>query len=245
MNWRLPLISLLLVILAGCAPYKVDTGHGAPVNANFTPDPQTEAMIAPYRVALDSMMNEVIAELAVDLKRIKTDPETPLGNLVADLVLELGQETADRQEGFPRPHMALLNFGGLRTSLAKGPVTRGNIFELMPFENNVVVVEMTKTDIDSLCIYLAKQGGQPVSGLQMAIDNGKPRDVVINGDPVKDQTYYVVTSDYLANGGDKMAFFVGKKQWPIIKLRDAIMNYFERQESPISAQIEGRIIHAQ
>lgn len=189
-------------------------------------------------------MKEVIGELSVDMKRLKTEPETLLGNFASDLSLLYVNMSLDSLEQDTHADMAILNFGGLRTSWAKGPITREMVFELMPFENNLVVIEMDSSDMMTMANYLAKSGGQPVSNLTLEIKEGKPNRLFINNLELSNRTYRVVTSDYLANGGDSMDFFVGKKQIPYIKLRDAIMWYVEYKKN-IHTQLEKRIYYAE
>jgi 2',3'-cyclic-nucleotide 2'-phosphodiesterase (5'-nucleotidase family) len=129
--------------------------------------------------------------------------------------------------------MCILNNGGLRTALPKGEITRGKIFELMPFENELTVITLTGSNAMRMFEYLAGSGGAPVAGIKMGIDNGKPVHVYLGTESFDSlKTYRVVTSDYLANGGDKYSFF---KQ-PLaredlgIKVRDAIIHFIEKEK---------------
>ena len=105
--------------------------------------------------------------------------------------------------------ICLLNNGGLRTTLPKGNITKGRIFELMPFENELVVLTISGEKTQGLFDFLARVNGMPLAGAEMGIDNKNPVSIIIGGeafDPGK--TYRVLTSDYLAEGGDKMRFFL-------------------------------------
>ena len=125
----------------------------------------------------------------------------------------------------------------------------------MPFENQVEVITLTGESTLALFNYLARVGGHPVSGLTMEmvkndLDETIPGEILINGQPFDEtQTYKVVTSDYLANGGDKMSFFQNplNREAIGVKLRDAIMEYVIAEQEAgrtLSAQLEGRIAYA-
>jgi hypothetical protein len=73
-----------------------------------------------------------------------------------------------------------------------------------------------------------------LKGLTFTIDlNKKPKNILVQGKPLEDNTiYYVVTSDYLSNGGDNMLFFKkGVAQYNIdYKLRNIIIDYFTENQ---------------
>ncbi len=201
----------------------------------------SESMIAPYRDSLELTMNSVLVQNQVTLTR--GIPESTLGNLIADLLLERAQtELPDSI----LPDLCLINIGGLRVDLPEGDITIGKVFELMPFENELDVLELSSARIKEMLAYLREVGGQPFSGMNLTIQpNGY--DCEINGEPLdENRTYYIVTSDYLADGGDKMNFF----QEPLtriktgIKLRDAIINHFRiigLAGKPLTSSIDGRL----
>ncbi len=236
--------SIFLVLLAAsCQSTKIKMVPATPIDNSISVDTDAQNTIQPYKDSMSTYMNEVIGELAVDMKRLKTEPETILGNFVADLSFDHVKKLYKLQQIDLEPSMCILNFGGLRTSLSKGPVTRSKVFELMPFENAIVAVKMTRSDMDSLFHYLARVGGQPISNARLSVSNNKPSSYTINGKPLPEGDYWVVTSDYLANGGDNMTFFKGKERRSFIKLRDAIMTRIETSSRPISSEIEGRITY--
>lgn len=147
--------------------------------------------------------------------------------------------------------LCLLNNGGLRATLPKGEITRGKIFELMPFENELVVLTLSGAQTKELFIVLAKFGGMPVSGINIGIADDRPDEVFINDIPFdSSKTYKVVTSDYLANGGGKLQFFNNplKREDLGIKLRDAIIAYIieEREKgNKLTSGYDGRIHYVQ
>ena len=206
-------------------------------------DPVMIALIDPYKSKLDKDMNAVLAQCKLDM--FKSTPEGVLGNFVADLTLAKTNQYC-QEMGLPPADVCLLNNGGLRTTLPKGPVYKKRIFELMPFENEMVVLTISGENMQGLFDFLARINGMPISGMTLVIDNGKPKKMTIGGEPFdKSREYRVATSDYLAEGGDKMRFFLDpiKRENLTHKLRDAIIEFITEEGdkgNPITAKIDGR-----
>ena len=153
----------------------------------------------------------------------------------------------------------LLNNGGLRTFLPKGDITRRKIYELMPFENELVVVTLSAEKTNELFGYIAKKTvnggtrkqGVPVSGnVKVELNGTFPKNIYINDKPFVGRTYKVITSDYLANGGDYMSFFLNpiKSEKIGIKLRDAIMLHVINEKkagNSLNAELDKRISYVE
>ena len=182
-------------------------------------------LIKPYKEKMDKMINEVLAY--TDEVFVKNVPEGLLNNFVSDLLLKKANEYYKAEDG-KAIDFCLLNNGGLRSSLPKGAITRGKIYELMPFENNLVVITLSGEKTKEIFNYIAKAGGIPIAGFSMGIKDTLPIDILVKEKPFEiNRNYKVVTSDYLANGGDKMKFFSNPVKYENmgIKLRDAIIAY--------------------
>ena len=172
----------------------------------------------------------------------KAQPESTLGNFVADACLAMAvknYKVTDSKE----IDFCVLNNGGLRSSLPQGNITRKNVFELMPFENELVVLTLKGSTVTGLLNYISEKGGVPVSNLKMKINNGTFTDVMINEnkfDPANN--YKVLTSDYLAYGGDAMSVFSEKDSLEFVnlKVRDAIIYFMELQDT-LKPKLDGRI----
>ena len=223
-------IYLALLLLFSCSPtYNLQSSDGEIIGIKASPDSSVLAIIAPYQKGIESEMNEVLTYSKISLT--KKGSESLLGNFVTDLCLN-----------YADAHMCVMNNGGLRTTIDKGKITRGKLYELMPFENELVVLELNKEDYLGLLEYICKRGGEPFSGAQIVMD--KEGNIVSNTWPVNfenGEKVKVITSDYLANGGDKMSFFHNKEQNKVgIKLRDAIIDYCTNTDT-ISATLDGRI----
>ena len=196
----------------------------------------------PYKQKLDAQMNEVIGHCAQELTKNYELPETLLGDFFSDAVLTEGRKI-DPQIDFAMPSTK----GGLRNTLPKGAIHLSDVFELMPFENETVVLKLKGTDVELLLAAIAHTGGQPVAGIRMKIDNEKPADVLINGQPFDpSKTYYVLTSDYVANGGDHINGLQNPLEKKVLglKIRDALIMYIKEntaQHKIINADLDGRI----
>lgn len=210
-------------------------------------DSAVHNLLTPYKVQLDSVMNAVVGQTAFALPNEKGRTETLLGNFVADACLARGNSKYAPADGKPA-QVCILNNGGLRASLPAGNVTRGNVFELMPFDNEIVVVTISGKKMWDLIKFTAASGGVPLAGMNLGMKPDKtPGKVLINGVAFDStQTYKVMTSDYLANGGDKMAFL--KDPVSIEKtgylIRDAILDTFSEAQKAgrmISPVTDGRI----
>jgi 2',3'-cyclic-nucleotide 2'-phosphodiesterase (5'-nucleotidase family) len=165
-----------------------------------------DSIIHPYRTKVDAIMQEVIG--FADSNFVSTAPNSVLSNFVVDAVFEKGLQSA--QSYFPEMNpsntIGLLNFGGIRASISKGDITIGNIFEIMPFDNIITVLKIDDSKIDQLLNYLYEKGGQPLSNATASLST-TTKEMKINSQPLtKNQPIYIVTSDYLSSGGDKMDF---------------------------------------
>jgi 2',3'-cyclic-nucleotide 2'-phosphodiesterase (5'-nucleotidase family) len=195
-------------------------------------------MVGPYRERLEAEMLEVVATAAFEITK-QGRFETPLGNLAADAMLIIAQQTTG--ETFD---LAVGNAGGLRVPISAGPVTRGAVFELMPFDNYVVIQRMDGVQVDSLAQQLARIGGEPVAGISFAVtDEGRAVDLLVGGEPLEaNRVYSVVTHNYLAYGGGDMPALwepIDRRELPL-PLRDAFIEYF-RQQGTLEPRVEGRI----
>ncbi len=146
------LLIAFIGLIVSCQPKAVKyvgNQSSLAIDSTRTENSKISKLIEPYKTKLDAEMNEVLVISAEEFPKEKGKPETKLGNLVADLSFEIAQEYYKDDIDF-----CLLNFGGLRTSLPKGEITRGKIFELMPFENELVVITISENKLIELIKYL-------------------------------------------------------------------------------------------
>jgi 5''-nucleotidase/2'',3''-cyclic phosphodiesterase and related esterases len=130
----------LLGLLSGCkTTYSVKniTCEQIPIDATLDTalNPQLQQFIQQYKDQIDSVMNQQIGVAALTLTAGK--PQSLLANFTADILRQAGAEYTDDPVS-----LALMNNGGLRSPINKGPITVGDIFKVFPFENELVVLKM-------------------------------------------------------------------------------------------------------
>lgn len=216
-----------------------------PVNdsAGAENDYKLASIISPYQDSLRGIMSEVIVYSEGVLS--KNLPEGSLGNYCADACLiEINRLRETKQQ--PKADFCLLNNGGLRVPLPEGPITLGQVFELMPFENELVVLEMDSASIKQTMDFIAGKKGAPVSGIRITVSGGKS-DSIEAGDEMltNKRKYLMITSDYLANGGDGYSILKTRiSENTGIKVRDALIMNMKRinaQAQRIKPYTDGRI----
>mgnify|MGYP003983372229 FL=1 len=228
-------IYIVAIIIIACSPsYNLQSYNDEVIEVQSPVDSTVLAIITPYQNGIESQMNEVLCVSEMEMNKGK--PESLLGNFVTDLCLN-----------YADAHVCVMNTGGLRSTLQKGNITRGDIYTLMPFENELVVLELDIESFKGLVDYITKRGGEPFSGMTLkASSKGYDIEEVSRMEDYLDfnkgNKIRVLTSDYLANGGDKMWFFKDKEQNKVgIKLRDAIIDHCSKSDT-ISSKLDNRLI---
>ncbi|MCD0455646.1 5'-nucleotidase C-terminal domain-containing protein [Chryseobacterium sp. LC2016-27] len=226
------LLGIALLSLTACKTTSlqvanVQTQKNISINKELKDDEGFAKFIEPYTLKLNKEMNQKISYTQVDLT--KEGDNSNLGNLLADYTFD-GADVWTKANLNKNVDAALINIGGIRTTIGKGDILLKNVFEVMPFENEVIIVKMKGSDVQGLFDYYAKtQVNNPVSHLYIETNNGQLTKTLINGKVVDpNQDYYIATSDYLALGGDNMKFFSKGESIPTgIKLRDLFIDYFK------------------
>lgn len=216
------------------------------VSENANPlDSQLVFLYLPYKNILEKDMGRVIS--ISEKEMVKGKPESGLTNLLADLVLEEGQKEAVRMNLQIKPVVSYFNYGGIRTWLPKGEITVGKIFELMPFENEMVFIQLTGDQLQQFYDIVAAKGGDGVGGVRFVISNGKAKNIMIGGEILDSASkYWLVTNDYSANGGDDLQVFTQRSELIPTgkKIRDVIISNFEERKihgMNLVENLDGRI----
>jgi len=238
----------LLSTLVACQNnYQLKTieARNIPIDSTSTKQESIENIIEPYRKGLQAEMNKPLSYTEKAMFKSDNPLNTAIGNMMADAVLEIANPV------FVKRHKdsidaVLLNYGGIRSGINKGVITTKTAYNIMPFENMVVIAELDAEAMRALIDYLAKnQVAHPIANMNLIIDSqGKIQNVNINGKLVEDHnTYLVATSDYLLEGGDNMNFF--KKAQNVYdidyKLRNLFIDYFAKHDT-ISPQADNRFV---
>lgn len=196
---------------------------------------QIENFIKPYREHINKDLDSVLAYCPVTLDKSSGKWQTTIGNLLADVTLMRGNLVFNAREK-KNIDICLLNHGGIRSILPKGNVTARTAFEIMPFENSMVVIGLKGEQIFELVDYfIAEKKPHPLSGITFTIDkNTAAKNILVQGKPIdKNKIYYVGTNDYLSNGGDNMDFFKkGVAKYVLdYKLRNILIDYFKEVDT--------------
>ena len=202
--------------------------------------------VKPYKDNINNDLNSVLAFCPETQDKSKGTWETNIGNLLAKITFELGNPIFQKREN-KTLDICLLNHGGIRAIIAKGDVTTRTAFEVMPFENSLVIVGLTGRELKILAEFFIKEKKpHPLFGMKIYIDKASLaiNKIEINDQPINEnQFYYIATSDYLANGGDNMTFFKDSsiKFEMDYKLRNMLIDYF-KQVDTISNDTTEKII---
>lgn len=242
---RFLFLTLVIALLSACSTkYALVKSNREEynINTNLAVDSTIIKTYLPYKSELDREMNQVIGYTDVTLTKSSKLPESVLGNFFADAVLNQAKKIEPNID-FAIP----TTNGGLRNDIAKGEITVSKVFELMPFENETVVFTLKGSDVLDVLNFIASSGGQPVSGLKMKIENKLPKDIFINGKAFDvNKTYMVLTSDYIASGGDGTTGFsrpIAKKVIGL-KVRDALLQEIKQLNANgkrIDTILDGRV----
>ncbi|HVP38085.1 MAG TPA: bifunctional UDP-sugar hydrolase/5'-nucleotidase [Candidatus Saccharimonadales bacterium] len=225
-----------------------------PADSTVAEDPGIVAFMAPYKAAVDSAMNVQVGEAAGDFRKDVPGPETALGDLVAEVVRQCSG--AD---------VGLVNWGGIRTPLAQGPIRASDVYTMLPFDNEVVRVEMSGAQLRELFDFIAGLGrresggrGAPAGGAarRAGVARGQiagasfvegaagAESIQVGGaalDPAR--TYTVGTIDFLSSGGDGFEMLHRCKSSPVgngVFLRDAMITYL-KQKGTVTPATDGRL----
>nr|WP_167320569.1 bifunctional metallophosphatase/5'-nucleotidase [Trichlorobacter lovleyi] len=176
-------------------------------------DPAVLAALAPYQRQLAQFHTAVVARAVEDLKRgVNSGP----GPLVADAMLG----------ALPNAQVALLNYGGVRKSLLSGMISEGDLLEVMPFADTLVLIDLNGSELQAalegnIDFLIAKYGlKQPVmpyvAGIRFNVQLSAPRGSRVTALTVRDSRgnfqpvepaalYRTVVNTFVAGGGDGFA----------------------------------------
>jgi len=223
MRGRILYLFLSVLIFASCSKHylkqKQDFSHHS---LKESPESQAaKVVIAEYKAKVDAQTEKVIAS-STDILTKESD-ESTLGNFVCDAL----KYNAEKEFKNLPIDVVMVNRGGLRVNLPKGDIKVVNIFELMPFENDLILVKIKGEKLlEGIKVIVEKK--HSFLGLKIKVENDMLMEATINGSLIdKEKNYAIVTSDYLANGGDNFIFLKDPVQVEKskLKIREAIINY--------------------
>jgi 2',3'-cyclic-nucleotide 2'-phosphodiesterase (5'-nucleotidase family) len=246
------ILLFIAVLISGCHSLivtKVDYSNiRLDSTLNISPDPKIESVILPYRTKLMSDMEEVLCRSNEAL--FGGRPESLLTDFCADLILQESDSICIKRYPDIKISASMVNRGGLRVPIPKGEVKVQNMFELMPFENEIVFLKMSGTEMRRFIDHMASRGGEGVAGMRFGIKDDKGFNPEIQGQPLDDmKNYWLVTSDYIANGGDGFEILSSVKERIStgVKFRDMFINHLRamgQRGISIEVKTDGRVYDA-
>lgn len=204
-----------------------------------------EVFIAPYRKRVNEVLDSALAYAPYPITKTDGPYNSSAGNLLADILLEeanpIFKSRTQKEIDF-----VVLNHGGIRSIISEGKISARTAYEVMPFDNTIVVVALDGKSVRNLIGFLISEGrAHPISGLQIVLANdGSLQSVNIRGAPFdENRIYNVATSNYLVDGGDNMGFF--KDGLSITEtnylIRNAMIDYFAKVDT-VAPQVDDRFM---
>lgn len=234
------------IVLVACrhqyAPQRVEY-EGYNISAKDSSEKRFQDFLQPYKDSVGKLMDHVVGTLDSELKN--STPDGTLGNFIAEAYLAMA-----KQKFNPDATISFMNIGGIRSgSIPAGPVKRGKIYEVMPFDNEMIVLEVPGNILRDYLDAIAADRGGGVAGIRFQIADKKAVNVSVGGKPLDTTAKYImVNSDYVVNGGGGFNGLKDlKKEKTGYLLRNAILDYiaaFTARNQPIAIPDDKRITNA-
>ena len=232
----------IALFITGCSSnYNYDNLDYSRIDIIGPEDSSIINIINVYRDSIDSKLDNVIGfskGLYTKDDYSSTKFNSSLGNLIADIIFKQADSVFYKSFG-NNIDFVLQNHGGIRSSLLEGEIKLSDAYKILPFENEIVVLEISKEIFDEMVLFLSNEKfPHPISGF--SIINNK---AIIDKERSSKDKFFLATNDYLLSGGDNM-FFLEKNSnvyhlgYP---LRDAFIDYIINQEK-IESKVDNRFI---
>ena len=230
----------------------VDTALGtfeddyiAPNGRHFTEGatPEVAALLMDVQPKM-AHLKEVVGHSARLLVNIRTEPDLPLGNIVADALREKGSSYF----GVPMD-FAISNYGGIRNPLPEGAILMDDVEAMFPFKNYMCYAKVRGNNLQRLLEQLSKtQAFQAVSGCKVKVKAHELAEAEVGGEPIDpNRLYNITTIDFLLSGGDGIAIGALAEDVVLtdVLVKDVMLEYFQKMEAEgkvIDGQKDGRVI---
>ena len=230
----------------------VDTALGtfeddyiAPNGRHFTEGatPEVAALLMDVQPKM-AHLKEVVGHSARLLVNIRTEPDLPLGNIVADALREKGSSYFNVPMDF-----AISNYGGIRNPLPEGAILMDDVEAMFPFKNYMCYAKVRGNNLQRLLEQLAKtQAFQAVSGCEVKVKAHELVKAEVGGEPIDpNRLYNVTTIDFLLSGGDGIAIGALAEDVVLtdVLVKDVMLEYFQKMEAEgkvVDGQKDGRVI---
>ncbi len=208
--------------------------------SEFLPDPEISDTILAMTKKAEKGMDEVIGESTTEISKVTKGAQSKIGNLVCDAM-----RIATKSD------FSFINLGGVRAGLPYGAITYRDVFNVMPFDNQVVVLkipgEVLRKIIETRIV--GRRHGVIISGGEIVI-NKKRKDFdkitkfLVGGKPWDpNKIYRVATTDFLLQGNAGLTLLTKIPESQIERtgssLRGILVEYI-KNHSPISIELDNR-----
>ena len=238
-----PVVTLFLLILLTACSGTEKVVEDKPVytdedieEAALSEDSEITETLEKYRPRYQTEMGIILTDVKEPIRFQK--PESPLGNIAADALRFRASRESRRFV-----HIGIIGEASFRLNFDEGPLTLGEVYEFMPYENHLVKLKLTGEQVLELADQIAEQGGSPISGMRFRIEDNRAKGVIVNSEIVMPENeYWVATSNWVADGGDNFpVLWEAKERVDFdVSVRELYVNYFRNRQT-VEPVIDGRI----
>ena len=232
----------IALFITGCSSnYNYDNLDYSRIDIIGPEDSSIINIINVYRDSIDSKLDNVIGfskGLYTKDDYSETEFNSSLGNLIADIIFKQADSVFYKSFG-NNIDFVLQNHGGIRSSLLEGEIKLSDAYKILPFENEIVVLEISKEVFDEMVLFLSNEKfPHPISGFSIMNDKA-----LIDKEKSLNDKFFLATNDYLLSGGDNM-FFLERNSRVFnlgYSLRDAFIDYTINEED-LESKVDNRFI---
>lgn len=240
-SYQILFIGTVLFLIGCSSSYTYDNIDYSRIDINGLKDSTLSDIINVYKDSIDLKLDNVIGfskglYTKDDYSEIKFN--SSLGNLIADIIFKQADSVFYKSFG-NNIDFVLQNHGGIRSSLLEGEIKLTDAYKILPFENEIVILEISKEVFDEMVLFLSNEKfPHPISGFSIMNDKA-----LIDKEKSLNDKFFLATNDYLLSGGDNM-FFLERNSRVFnlgYSLRDAFIDYTINEED-IESKVDNRFI---
>ena len=240
-SYQILFIGTVLFLIGCSSSYTYDNIDYSRIDINGLKDSTLSDIINVYKDSIDLKLDNVIGfskglYTKDDYSEIKFN--SSLGNLVADIIFRQADSIFYKSFG-NNIDFVLQNHGGIRSSLLEGEIKLTDAYKILPFENEIVILEISKEVFDEMVLFLSNEKfPHPISGFSIMNDKA-----LIDKEKSLNDKFFLATNDYLLSGGDNM-FFLERNSRVFnlgYSLRDAFIDYTINEED-LESKVDNRFI---
>jgi len=232
----------IALFATGCSSnYNYDNIDYSRIDIIGLEDSTLTDIINVYKDSIDLKLDNVIGfskGLYTKDDYSNTKFNSSLGNLIADIIYKQADSVFYKSFG-NNIDFVLQNHGGIRSSLLEGEIKLTDAYKILPFENEIVVLEISKEVFDEMVLFLSNEKfPHPISGFSIMNDKA-----LIDKEKSLNDKFFLATNDYLLSGGDNM-FFLERNSRVFnlgYSLRDAFIDYTSNEED-LESKVDNRFI---